>query len=82
MIEELRIRSLGVIDEASPADESFAAGLLEYPQYTKPAEYRGLAVPAAAVRGDAGRDLDAAIEGSGFFVVKTPVQVKSYASIL
>ncbi len=29
----------------SAADESFAHGLLEYPQYTRPAVYRGLAVP-------------------------------------
>jgi tRNA (guanine37-N1)-methyltransferase len=30
---------------ASAADESFSAGLLEYPQYTRPAVYRGLEVP-------------------------------------
>ncbi len=30
---------------SSAADESFAHGLLEYPQYTRPASYRGLEVP-------------------------------------
>ncbi|MBC8530173.1 tRNA (guanosine(37)-N1)-methyltransferase TrmD [Christensenellaceae bacterium NSJ-44] len=40
--------------EASAQDESFsAAGLLEYPQYTRPAEYRGLGVPAVLLSGDA-----------------------------
>ena len=28
-------------DEGSSVDESFYDGLLEYPQYTRPAEYRG-----------------------------------------
>jgi tRNA (guanine37-N1)-methyltransferase len=37
---------------ASAADESFAAGLLEYPQYTRPAVYRGLEVPAVLRSGD------------------------------
>jgi tRNA (guanine37-N1)-methyltransferase len=37
---------------ASAADESFAAGLLEYPQYTRPASYRGLEVPAVLRSGD------------------------------
>jgi tRNA (guanine37-N1)-methyltransferase len=36
----------GVMGNASSAaDESFARGLLEYPQYTRPASYRGLEVP-------------------------------------
>ena len=39
---------------ASAADESFAAGLLEYPQYTRPAVYRGLEVPAVLRSGDHG----------------------------
>jgi tRNA (guanine37-N1)-methyltransferase len=37
---------------ASATDESFAAGLLEYPQYTRPAVYRGLEVPAVLRSGD------------------------------
>ena len=44
----------GVIDAASPADESFAAGLLEYPQYTRPAEYRGMTVPDVLLSGHHG----------------------------
>lgn len=33
-------------------DESVASGLLEYPQYTKPREYRGLSVPDVLIGGD------------------------------
>jgi len=44
----------GAIDEASVADESFAAGLLEYPQYTRPPEFRGMGVPDILVSGDHG----------------------------
>lgn len=40
---------------ASPAEESFSDGLLEYPQYTRPAELRGWAVPAVLRSGDHGR---------------------------
>lgn len=32
-------------NEASSSDESFSEGLLEYPHYTRPAEYEGLEVP-------------------------------------
>jgi len=39
-------------NELSAADESFAAGLLEYPHYTRPAELRGLPVPAVLRSGD------------------------------
>jgi len=42
-------------NEASGADESFATGLLEYPQYTRPAEYRGHAVPEILTSGDHAR---------------------------
>lgn len=44
----------GVIDEASPQDESFSTGLLEYPQYTRPAEFRGVAVPEVLLSGHHG----------------------------
>lgn len=33
-------------------EESFGAGLLEYPQYTRPAEFRGLKVPDILLSGD------------------------------
>ncbi|HEY3674182.1 MAG TPA: tRNA (guanosine(37)-N1)-methyltransferase TrmD [Acidimicrobiia bacterium] len=39
-------------NEASGADESFATGLLEYPQYTRPAEFRGHGVPEVLLSGD------------------------------
>ncbi len=44
----------GAIDEASTAEESFARGLLEYPQFTRPAEFRGRGVPPVLVSGDHG----------------------------
>jgi tRNA (guanine37-N1)-methyltransferase len=42
----------GAIDEASSADESFADGLLEYPQYTRPAEFRGAGIPDVLLSGN------------------------------
>jgi tRNA (guanine37-N1)-methyltransferase len=46
----------GVLGNAeSAADESFADGLLEYPQYTRPAAFRGWDVPEVLVSGDHGR---------------------------
>jgi tRNA (guanine37-N1)-methyltransferase len=44
----------GAIDDASTAEESFAAGLLEYPQYTRPPSFRGQDVPAILTSGDHG----------------------------
>lgn len=38
--------------EGGADDESFATGLLEYPQYTRPAEYRGLKVPEVLLSGN------------------------------
>ncbi|MBI3744098.1 MAG: tRNA (guanosine(37)-N1)-methyltransferase TrmD [Chloroflexi bacterium] len=39
-------------DPASAKDESFAPGLLEYPQYTRPPDFRGLKVPEVLLGGD------------------------------
>jgi tRNA (guanine37-N1)-methyltransferase len=39
-------------DETSPADESFSAGLLEYPQYTRPQSFEGRAVPGVLTSGN------------------------------
>ena len=39
---------------ASPQDESFSHGLLEYPQYTRPVQVRGLGVPEVLTSGDHG----------------------------
>ena len=42
-------------NERSADEESFAAGLLEYPQFTRPAEFRGMEVPEVLRSGDHGR---------------------------
>ena len=39
-------------DDASSSDESFSHGLLEYPQYTRPAEFRGMKVPEVLLNGN------------------------------
>jgi tRNA (guanine37-N1)-methyltransferase len=44
--------ALGAEDGA--ADETFAGGLLEYPQYTKPREFRGMEVPEILLSGNHG----------------------------
>jgi tRNA (guanine37-N1)-methyltransferase len=44
----------GAIDDASTAEESFGAGLLEYPHYTRPPSFRGLDVPPILTSGDHG----------------------------
>ena len=38
-------------DDESAQDESFSAGLLEYPHYTRPAEFRGMKVPEVLLSG-------------------------------
>ena len=42
-------------NQASPEDESFASGLLEYPQFTRPASFRGWDVPEVLRSGDHAR---------------------------
>jgi tRNA (guanine37-N1)-methyltransferase len=44
----------GVLAAESTAEESHTAGLLEYPQYTRPAEFRGWRVPDVLLSGDHG----------------------------
>ncbi|MGH2512388.1 MAG: tRNA (guanosine(37)-N1)-methyltransferase TrmD [Candidatus Limnocylindrales bacterium] len=44
----------GAIDPASTEEESFADGILEYPQYTRPAVFAGESVPAILSSGDHG----------------------------
>jgi tRNA (guanine37-N1)-methyltransferase len=39
-------------NDASARDDSFSAGLLEHPQYTRPEEFRGLRVPDVLLSGD------------------------------
>ena len=38
-------------DDASSSEESFSNGMLEYPQWTRPAEFRGMKVPEVLVSG-------------------------------
>ena len=40
--------------ETGSTDETFADGLLEYPQYTRPREFRGMSVPDVLLSGDHG----------------------------
>lgn len=42
-------------DEGSAVEESFSEGLLEFPQYTRPASYRGMEVPSILLSGDHGK---------------------------
>ncbi|MCE5314364.1 MAG: tRNA (guanosine(37)-N1)-methyltransferase TrmD [Armatimonadota bacterium] len=39
-------------DETSPETDSFSSGLLEYPQYTRPADFRGLKAPEVLLSGN------------------------------
>ncbi|WP_373355134.1 tRNA (guanosine(37)-N1)-methyltransferase TrmD [Pseudoroseicyclus sp. CXY001] len=51
----LRLRP-GILGNAESAvDESFSSGLLEHPQYTKPAEWQGRAIPEVLLSGHHGR---------------------------
>ena len=45
----------GVIKAQSLAEESFRQGLLEYPQYTRPAQFEGRRVPEVLLGGDHAR---------------------------
>ncbi len=50
-----RLRPGVLGNEQSAGDESFSTGLLEYPHYTRPAEFRGWSVPEVLRSGDHGR---------------------------
>jgi len=39
-------------DQDSAVDDSFSAGLLEYPQYTRPEDFKGLKVPDVLLSGN------------------------------
>ena len=45
----------GAIDDASIAEESHTGGLLEYPHYTRPPEFRGYRVPDVLLSGNHAR---------------------------
>jgi tRNA (guanine37-N1)-methyltransferase len=56
MIEAVSRLVPGVLgNEESVTEESFTAGLLEYPQYSRPAEFRGWSVPEVLRSGDHAR---------------------------
>lgn len=42
-------------NEASPVTDSFSTGLLEHPQYTRPADFRGMKVPDVLLSGNHAR---------------------------
>ena len=42
-------------NQESAVNESFCTGLLDYPQYTRPAEFRGMSVPEVLLSGDHAR---------------------------
>ncbi len=48
----VRLLEGAVGDENSIRNESFSDGLLEYPQYTRPEEFRGMRVPEVLLGGD------------------------------
>jgi tRNA (guanine37-N1)-methyltransferase len=48
----VRLLPGAVGNERSPLDESYASGLLEHPQYTRPEEFRGAIVPDVLLGGD------------------------------
>ena len=58
LVDAVARRLPGALTEGSGEVESFSAALnggLEYPQYTRPAEFRGWAVPEVLLSGDHGR---------------------------
>jgi tRNA (guanine37-N1)-methyltransferase len=56
-VVRLRPGVLGGGEQAAD-EESFSSGLLEYPQYTRPPEFRGMKVPEILFSGDHGRIAD------------------------
>ena len=44
----------GLLSSTSLMEESFTGGLLEYPQYTRPADFRGMPVPEVLLSGNHG----------------------------
>lgn len=53
IITDALVRLLpGVLSAGSIEEESFCGGLLEYPQYTRPEEYRGMKVPEILLSGN------------------------------
>ncbi len=56
MIDAIARYLPGVLGSAGSAEtDSFSDGLLEYPQYTRPADYKGMSVPEVLLSGDHAR---------------------------
>lgn len=56
MIDAISRHLTGVLGNSSSVEtDSFADGLLEFPQYTRPADYQGMKVPEVLMSGDHGR---------------------------
>jgi tRNA (guanine37-N1)-methyltransferase len=58
LVDAIARRLPGALNDESGVEESFSAGLeggLEYPQYTRPAEFRGWTVPDVLLSGDHAR---------------------------
>ena len=51
LIDSVSRYNSGVIAEESREEESFANGLLEYPQYTRPEVFEGVKVPEVLLSG-------------------------------
>ena len=51
----VRLQSGALGKDESVEEESFSHGLLEYPHYTRPREYRGMGVPEILLSGDHGK---------------------------
>lgn len=50
----VRLLPGAISDPSSAAEDSFRAGMLDHPHYTRPAEFRGLRVPEVLLSGDHG----------------------------
>jgi tRNA (guanine37-N1)-methyltransferase len=56
MIDAISRHLPGVLGNTSSAEtDSFADGLLEFPQYTRPADFQGMKVPDVLLSGDHGK---------------------------
>lgn len=51
----VRLRDGAIENPEATKEESFSAGRLEYPQYTRPADFRGMKVPEVLLSGDHAR---------------------------
>ena len=64
---------------AGAADDSFYSSLLEYPQYTKPAVFRGMAVPEVLRNGD--HDQNRCLAPGGVASADLGITARSFAAL-